>query len=254
MTSKMKKLKDFKDSFKPKITWIYIMLFDLLFFAVAILTLKGVGSFLEKKMAVINMPEGDLLSMTQEQLQPITAQLQDLVISIGISVILVFIVMIAIWSLSKGLIYCTILKKKFTKQYFKKFFLLNLFLSIVIIIILTFLMTVGSVLKELVAFRHIFYIFLLAVAYYLSINYIFFTKHNKVFESIGKTLTFGTKNILKLLIPCLLIYIPFQIIFTTLTLIPIPLFFAPFVSLIIFVIFMAWARNYFVQEVNKIKS
>ena len=83
-------LNDFLYSFKPKITWLYIILFDLLFYAVAILTLKGVGSFLDKKMSAVNLPEGDVFSMAPEQLAPIAAQLQDLVISIAVSVILVF--------------------------------------------------------------------------------------------------------------------------------------------------------------------
>jgi len=254
---KIKKFfKDFADSFKPKISWLYIILFDLLFYGITVLLVKGVGSYLAGKSNAINLPViEDLTALTAEQVQPIASQVQSLVISTILLSILIFVVILGTWSLSRGLIYSILLKKEFNKKSFKKFILLNLFLFVVITIILTFFTAIGLILQELVlSYRYVFYLVFLVIAYYLSINYIIFTKHNKVFESIGKALEFGTKNMPKLLIPCLLILIVSLILTNIQPFLGIPLAIAPFVSLIVFVIFMAWARIYFVHKVEEIKE
>jgi len=248
--------KDFIDSFKPKISWLYIMLFDFLFYGISILVIKAVGSYLTKKSAAINLPDiTNLNALNPADLEAIAMQMQNLFITIVVLITLVLIVILLGWSLSRGLIYSILLKKKFTKKSFGKFTLLNLFLFITIFVILVFFTAVGAVLATLItSYRYVFFVIFLAIIYYLSLNYIFFTKKNKVFESIGKALTFGTKNMLTLFIPCLLILIVSLLLSRLQLIISIQAQIAPFLSLVIFVIFMAWARNYFVQTVEKIKG
>lgn len=244
--------KDFVNSFKPKISWLYIMLFDFLFYGISILLVKAVGSYLSKKSASIILPTGDLMSMPAEQLEPILLQLRNYFIATIVSVVLAFIIILVAWSLTRGLIYSLLLKKKYSKSYFKKSILLNLFLSVDIIILLTFFVSIGLLLQDLArGYVYVFYAVFLVIGYYLSLNYIFFTRKNHVFESVGKALTFGTKNLPKLIIPCLIILIISTVLSNLVPLI-IPVQILSFASLVIFVAFMAWARTYFVHEVEKI--
>jgi hypothetical protein len=250
-----KTLKDFVNSFKPNIIWLYIMMFDLLFYGISVLLIKSVGSYLSEKSAAINLPVRDIAAMSAEQLKPLASHLQNFFIAIILLVILSFIIIMAAWSLTRGLIYSALLKKKFTKAYFKKFFLLNLFLTMPLAIILVFFTAIGLVLQGIFYhYKYVYYLVILAVSYYLAINYISFTKKNKVFDSIAKSLEFGIKKLHKLLLPCLLILIVSIMLPAVISLIPIPLTAMPLISLIAFVLFMAWARIYFIQEAEKVKS
>lgn len=245
---------DFANSFKPKLIWLYIIIFDLFFYGVSVFAVKLFGSFLTNKSNTFNLPAAtDLTTLPAAELEMLANQLQNLFISLVVSSIILVIVILTAWTLTRGFIYSLLLKKKFTKKVFGKFILLNLFLSAVITVILVFFISIGLLVKDAIqSYYFVFYAVLLVISYYLALNYIFFTKKNVIFESIGKTLTTGTKNIPKLFFPCLLILIVSFIVQRIHLLISVQA--APILSLIIFTLFMAWARSYFVKEAEKIKN
>lgn len=238
-------------SFKPKLSWLYMAILDLIFYGAASLAVKLTGSFLTRKSAGIDLPlTSDLTKLPTAQLELLTGQIQNLFISIVVSSLLLLIILLVGWSLTRGMIYSLLLNKKFTKKYFKKFTLLNLFLFAVLTVILVFFTSIGLLLRDIVPYyNYVFYFVLLAIAYYLSVNYIIFTRKNLVFDSIGKSLVFGTKKLPKLFIPCIFILIISLFVQGIHTLMPVQS--APILTLIVFTIFMAWARTFFVQEAEK---
>ena len=87
---------------------------------------------------------------------------------------------------------------------------------------------------------------LLAMAYFTSLIYIQFTKKNETFNSIGKGLELGAKKLKTLLLPGILIIAVWLIINKIESLLPKSIY----LSIIIFVVYMAWARIYFVNRVE----
>ena len=130
-----KTLKEFTDSFKLGMIHLKVILFDLLFYAITIPFFYAAGFFLAKQAEKMNLDllNNQLLSRSAEEIQALSSQVQGLFFILIGAIVVVLAVIISAWSLSRGLVYTTLLKKRLTKDYFLKFAGLNLVLGVVFI-------------------------------------------------------------------------------------------------------------------------
>jgi len=249
-----KQLIDFKDSFKLKPNFLKIMLFDLLFYVITIASLFFFGFVISKYSEKIpaGMLNADIFSRSPEELSLLASNMQGFYIAIIVSVIASIIITLAAWSLSRGLIYTNLLKKKLTPRYFFKLLGLNTLLAIIILILLVFL---SVIVKIIPAAGYVLLALILIAIYFITLIYIYFTKSDKLFKSIGTALSKGTKAIPKLIFPCFLIIVVYILINIISSLIKKALqanTATYIISLLIFIVFLAWARIYFTEEVSKV--
>ncbi|MBW2995967.1 hypothetical protein KY332_01570 [Candidatus Woesearchaeota archaeon] len=245
-----KQLKQFIESFKLKFNFIQIIFYDLLFYAIVYPSTYLAGKIITKqgsKISPESLTQEAMAQITPDQLKLLMADVNTLMFTTIIVGILLAVILLLSWSFTRGMIYSTLLKKKFTKKYFKKLIGLNLFLAVILIPILLFIS--GLLKTKIIALMYASTILLTALIYFIALIFIKLTKTNKVFESIGNALEFGAKNIPKLLIPGILILAAGYIIRLLSTLAPQILI----ISVLLYAAYMAWARIYFVSEVEKIK-
>ena len=246
----------FLDSFKVKKNFFYIIGYDLMFYIIATVFVSIFGGILTKISSTVdlNLINKALLDPTPAQMKVIETTVNNakvLVYLLVASIFLYLLIILFSWSLSRGLIYANLLKKKFNSKFYWRFLLLNLVYFVPLILIsLAFI----YVIKEIPQAFYVFILVLLVMFYFLTLSYIFFIKGNKVFKATGNAIEFGFTKLHKLAIPLLLIIVVFIVISFISSLINRILGFGiqPFVSLIVFLIFMAWARIYFVKVVSKV--
>ena len=242
-------LKEFISSFKLDATYLQVILYDLIFYAATIPTLLlfgGVTKTLGSRIDQGLMTQEALLAASQAELQAFYSSLKWLVMWTIFSLILMFVVTLTSWSVSRGLIYTKLLNKKFNKSYFWKSIGLALVLGI---IVFPLLLLISLFLKSFVYYLIVFSgVFLLAIAYFLAMIYIEFTKSKLVFASIGSGLTQGCKKLPRLILPILFIAVIGIIVGLANNALPKTIV----VTLIVLVLFWAWARMYFVKRVESI--
>ena len=192
-----------------------------------------------------------LLQASETQLAALYSDLKTLVIATLSILIITVLALLLGWSLSRGLIYTKILKKKFNWDFFKRFVGLNVIISIIFIILL--LIISALVQTQIKSMIYAGLIILVVLIYYITIIYIQFTKTKKIFASIGEGLSKGTKIIPKLIIPLILILlvgIGFNLISKLLILMGIPQ--STYITILLLALYLAWARLYLLPEVNKL--
>ncbi|MBR9691618.1 hypothetical protein GOV06_02430 [Candidatus Woesearchaeota archaeon] len=242
-------LKDFLDSFRLKFSFLQIMLFDLIFYAAVMPLTYAVASMVNKQGEGINtamLTQEAIMQASEAELVALTSQIRGLVVGAIVGFGLLAVITLAVWSLTRGLIYSKLLGKKYTSKYFKKSLLLNLVLGLGLLLIIPFIAVL--VRTQSVFLVYVAFIIILAAAYLVTLTYIQFTKKNAIFNSIGEGFSFGAKALPRLLLPGLLILIVGFLINKITLRLPSSLY----ISLIIFVAYMAWARTYFISETKKI--
>ncbi|MBD3355380.1 hypothetical protein GF361_05350 [Candidatus Woesearchaeota archaeon] len=241
-----KQLNNFKDSFKLNTDFLQIYIYDLLFYAIILPSLFFVQRLLSKRTSNLDLASiQDLASQSPAQISMVTAQLNSFMAVFIASVVFMIILVLAAWSLSRGLIYTKIMKKKFNIKYFLKFMLLNLILGVIFLLLLASF----SVFIKISSFKILLVISALITVYLWAFTYIYFTKKNEIFYAIGKAVQAAPK-IKTLFIPCLLILAVFIILTAVFSLLRITL--SPYIALLILALFLTWARLYFVPEAEKI--
>ena len=245
----------FLDSFKFKKNFLYIIGYDLLFYIIAVIFVKLFGFIIEKMSSGVDMSilNRAVLDPSPAQVEIVTQTVMGakaVVYVFAIFVVLYLVILLFAWSLSRGLIYCTLLKKKFNSKYYWKFLLLNLVFFVPLLIMF---FSFVYVIKELPYAIYVLMFLILAVSYFLTLSYIKFD--HKVFKAIGSALEFGFTKIHKMLIPFVLILLMFFVMsFITSGVNRMVSFgLKPYVSVVLFVVYMAWARIYFVRVVEKLK-
>ena len=105
---KMKKqLIDFKDSFKLDAVFLKILLFDLLFYAVIMSSFAFIGFILKSQSDKVDLTALDpqyILQKSAEELQVVSAQIQNYFAIFIFTIILSIIIFLAAWSLSRSCI------------------------------------------------------------------------------------------------------------------------------------------------------
>jgi hypothetical protein len=158
-----------KKSFKDfNINVIFIVLFDLLFYSLSILTLFLYSKFIQSKTIEISkLPIEELMTLPEEELKFILGDLRNFLFILVIGAIITIAIIFMITCIFKSLIWLKIKNKKLTKEYFKKFILIKILWNIIwlIPIILALLLKQALIAPLLVLiviagfhFTNIFYI------------------------------------------------------------------------------------------------
>jgi len=259
----------FKKSFNiDKKRFFSVMLLDLLFILVSYIALFLWSSWIISSASRISGLELEML--TENALEQLAA-LKSFYYGILACSLLLIVFLFFAWSFFQGLIWSTILKKRFSLGYFRKFLLLNIAcipLSIVIFFtavlcfwffksaFLFFSAASANPYLVMLALLVLFAFILLPIMLYLAcvvwILYFYFTKKNKILNSFKNAFDVGLKKIHLLYVPCLIM----SIVFVLLSVITIPLNLLPaglelLFLLIFLVIYTAWTRFYITAFVTK---
>jgi hypothetical protein len=196
----------------------------------------------------LSMLNQQILQRSPEEVQALSSQLTSLLVILLLTIIFFLLALLLSWTLSRGLMWTTVLKKKFTKHYFKKFVGLNVLFGIVLAI----LIFVFSKLVELSYIIYIFYITFAIFIYFTAIIYTYFTKkEHQIFNSIGQGLTIGVKKLKHLIIPSLLIIVLLAVISIASFLLQ-KVYSSIFIIFILIILYSAWARPYFISQAEKV--
>ncbi|MEE9525998.1 MAG: hypothetical protein V3V78_05325 [Candidatus Woesearchaeota archaeon] len=239
------RLVNFKDSFKFDITFLKILLYDMLFYAIVVPTLFLASYLMTSLMGGIdpNILTQEMIAAKSPAIQAVASQMESVLVVAVITSILTILITLAAWSLSRGLIYTKLLKKKLTKKLFFKF----AGSTFVLAILITNLLLVTSIVSKIIS-PYLLYAVILIITYFLILNFVALVKTNKIFCSIGDALSIGTKKLPKLIIPCILILVVFAVLSALILLTPLKS--TKLIPLVIFALFMTWARIYFVSELK----
>jgi len=241
-------IKSFKD-FDKRI--IFIVLYDLIFYSVFFICFLIFGKFLQKKAVILStLPMEKLMELPESELNTILTQLQGFILTLVIGFLLIALIIFIAMCVFKLLIWLKTAKKEFKLAYLKKFILLNIlwFLLWLIPIIIIFLF----IKRELIA-PLLLIIFILAV-YFTNILYILFTEKRDI-STIKNTFKLGFKKIYLFIIPYIIITILLLVTFQLYWLYKFtPQNIQSIITLIIILIYAAWARIYLYNVVSSIRK
>ncbi len=184
-----------------------------------------------KKIDAVDL--SSIVSQTEAQLQATAATLKNFAL-FAISVAVIFILLLIInWSITQGMTYSHLLKKKITLRYLNRFLLLNIIWIIPWTILLVILLIGG---KEH-SYLPILILFFLFIHFTLILN-VLFTKKNSL-SQIKQALKLGTLKFHRYLVPYLIITVTF-IIISQLNLLSINYI----LLTLIYLLFFSWTQNY----------
>lgn len=247
-----KSLKTLLDSFKEiNLKASFIILADMLFYMAFMLMMflwNIALGHLFKDFPVESIK--NITSLSEEQLGQLAGPMHDVLVSLTVSVPLIILLTIALWSLSKGIIWNLVLKKKFSLSYFWKFSLLNL-----IWILLWFVPSLFFLFSFKTTMAAFFLVFASAALLYSTpILFIIFTKENIIFKSIKETFKTAFGKIHHFIVPYIIIL--FSIMITPIIVLPI-IYLSQKAYLTIFIIVLficlAFTRFYLANVVKNIK-
>jgi len=198
--------KEFLRTFRFKSNFLYILFYDLLFYGV-IVPLFSLFSFLmNKKMVAVdpsilsNFNPSSLTNVTAAQTQQMQLALQSLqgfMYTLIIGIILLIIIGLLVFTLTRTLIWNHLLKKKFDIKKYLKFNLLNLLLALLAVILYVIIRIIAPfIINPLIRISFNFALFVsatlfllifIAVIYFVSLVFFNYTKKEEVFGSISKT-------------------------------------------------------------------
>ncbi len=259
----------FKKSFKlDKKRFFSVIVLDFLFVLVSYIALFLWSMWVSSSASRISGLELNML--TENALEELAALKSFYYGTLVCSLLLIIFLFLA-WSFFQGLIWNTILKKRFNLDYFKKFLLLNLAcipLSIILFFIalvclklfnsmILFFSTTGLntsliMFILLILFAFIFLPIMIYLINFILILYFYFTKKNKILDSFKNTFDIAVKKIHLLYIPCLIISLVFVLLSViTILLNILPEWLTLLFLLIFLVIYAAWVRFYITAVIAK---
>lgn len=253
----MKPLELLKESLKPTKECQMNFLADALFYLILAPSFMLFSYIINKQADMVDksLLNEQILYQAPEKINQLNQSLEALLIVLIAAGLLLLLVAVVSWSLSRGLAYTQLTKKKFTKDYFIRFSLMNLlyFILVSLIVVLPFVLFISSIQFMLsqgpvLAYTILIVMILssLLISYLINLSYAIFTlKNNLILSSIGNSII-KSANIIKEIWPtCLIISIIFILLGIIINIIPIK-----WISLVIFIGFTAWARRYFVISVK----
>lgn len=265
----MEKWKLFIDSFKLKSNFLYIILYDLLFYVIIIPLFILFTVILNKKSAAID-PEilSKFTTMTNitaaqtQELELMAQSMQSFFYFFIMGIIFLIIATLLAFTLSRTLIWNHLLKKKFNLKKYLKFNILNILLAIalaiVFLIILKLRMPVMTILVNislnfvLIVSSLLFLIIFMAISYFASLIYINYTLTAKVFNSFDKTFKL-IKNKFEnisysyvfILITAIIISLIARIIWL------LPFYIQKYFNIGVVILFLAWMRMYIIDVLKQ---
>ena len=229
-----KQFKFFIASFKQiNKRYIFIVLYDLVFIAIFFLVIPLFSKIFMSKLQNVTTLEGaaSVLIMLLAYLATVT------------------IILLLSYSVSRGLIWSMILKKKFTAPFFKKFLLLNFLWWL--ILALPFLIVLGA--KQ----EYLFYFIAIIAIIYIhltSIMHYDFTKNQRIGKAMKNAFKLTYTNFKSFLLPYAYVTLVYFILLQVFWIVPQTEKYMFFASVLFVVFFLAWFRLYLSQILKKITS
>ena len=247
----------FLDSFKKiDLKIFFIVFFDLIFYSLMpLIAITGFGVIQNKAMA-LDFGQ-NLFQLGAENAEALLAGLKGFLFVLIGMLLLMFLVIIIDWSIFKGLSWGFTLKKKFSFNYFLRFFLLNL-VWLGMLAVLMFLIALAFKGEPLMLLGISFEagmasIYLLALMgiwlYFTNIIYVLFLKNEK--KAVRKALKLGFKKIHYFILPYAVLVVILLAIFAIMSLITyLPFGIGLTIMTLMILFYLAWARFYIVGVVE----
>jgi hypothetical protein len=267
----LQKWKLFIDSLKLKSNFLYIILYDLLFYVIFVpifllfsLVLNNKAAALDPEL-IANIDAASITNVTAAQTQDLrllAQSMQNFIYFFAIGIILLIIICLLAFTLSRASIWNYLLKKKFNFKHYLKFNLLNILLAVilaVIIIIILILRTVIIMPLVLVSLNFallisslLFLIIFTAIIYFVSLIYINYTKTTKISEAFNKTFKLLKTKFADISYSYLFILVVSIIISLLARLIWfLPFYLQRYFNFAVILIFLAWMRIYIINVIKK---
>lgn len=228
------------------LTALYDAIYWMLIFGAVALFVKWEAFKVKGTQAVATMTKEAILdpALAAQNAQA----LQGFLIYSIISAIILIIICLIIYTISRGLIWTTIAKIKLTRKFFLKLLALNsLWWLIWLPIYLLFLMAAAKAGTKI----GIMTLFFISV-YFTPILQILFTKKQKIGYSLSHGIAYGITKIHKLIVPITYAVIIYIIIYQPLRLIQNTIAFKP-AAILIVVLYFAWLRTYLYEIIKQFK-
>jgi len=254
----------FLDSFRLKSSFLYISLYDLLFYLIAVPLFILFPLMLNKRLEGIDpdilsrISSADLTSVTATQTQELelaVKSMQSFFTFFILGVILLFIVSLLVFTLSRTLIWNHLFKKKFDWKNYLKFNAVNIILSAAILIIVFISLRLRtlilmplvsvSVLFAFIVSSLLFLLTFMAFNYIINLVYLNYTQKPKIFGSIKETYKL-IKNKFSDIYPSYLFIVFASIIISFISQLfwLIPFAVQRYLNLALVILFAAWMRIY----------
>ncbi|MBI2134532.1 hypothetical protein HYU09_00945 [Candidatus Woesearchaeota archaeon] len=239
----------FINSFKKiNLKFFLILAFDILFYFI----FMQIGNFfikiIEKKAANVDLTQ-NLLGLNQQAAAGLLGSVRGFFFFLIFSAILFLLLMVINWSIFKGLIWTITANKKFNFNFLKKFFLLNLvWLPFWFLLIFLFAVIINPATAPILMI-----ITVITAFYFTNILYPLFLRDNKL-RKIKEAFKLGIKKIHYFIVPYAVIGVLFYIISKAYSLIAANIGLNPNVFFGILLVFIAWARYYFVEIVGSLSK
>lgn len=253
----------FQDLWQPR-TFILIF-YDILFYALFFLSLVIYGRLLTILAENLSGVGLDFLfeqeAITGTALAAVEAQastMQQFLVAFLVVSIIVILLLIAFWSLSRGLLWCNLLKRKFDIAFFKKFYPMNILWAI--FFFAAFSLTLYAV-QQFLPFRSFRFhpvalmvtlgIFSAVALYFTELLYYRAVKEPGILVPIKQALSLGFHG--NALFPFLFVILTFAILaLLSYLLKPLQDTIETYVSFALLLIFFAWMRYYLVRVYQKL--
>lgn len=244
----LKTIKELILSFKEKkIIWAFV--YDVCFILIAGIILKTASKLLLQRMNAL----GILQAKTPEMLVQNMGVMQQFMYTTIITAIILYLVLLVIYTISRGLIWAKIMNLKPTKKYFLKFGLLSLVWITGWLLAFTLLVTITNqqYYKWIMIIMGIAYIHLTTVLHHA------FSYKNEIGTAVQKAFSTGIGRIHQLIFPYIYIIIIFilteQILTRTMQ-IPVSIQVMQIIGIALILLFLAWHKTYLNKAIIKLEK
>lgn len=240
-----KNWKMFVDSLKLKKEFAIIMLFDVLFWTVVAVLSLVLWGFLKSTAENLG-----LVQLTPQTTITAIAGYNEIIrgffTEAAVALIVFWLLLVIAYSFSRGLIWLTLLGRN-TKQFFKRFYLLNLGWYTIWVLIILFLMgtqkqAVGAV---------IFVVLLILYTHLTTILHYSYTKTPEAGKAVGDAFSIGFGRLGLFVQPYVYLFIVYIILYQIQRLAPQNNTLV--ITFLVFLAYMAWYRTYFRNILREIK-
>jgi hypothetical protein len=245
-------LNELIQSFKLGKDFFYYIFSDMLFWLASLLSGACILLYFNKLSVQSNIYNTFVTMAGQSNVDVsiLDSEARSFLVIFIFLIILLALIVLASFNLSRSLIYTRLMKSNITWNYFFRFAGLNFMLGVFSYLVLIFFRQIKLALPVV---DYLFLPTLFIIAYFSVLSAIIFTKSKKIFSSIAQAITKGIEHLPNLFFSGIAIIIVFLAIrqLNTLIFLLNPVI-ATVISIIFFILFVSWARLYFVKQASKL--
>jgi hypothetical protein len=263
------KWKLFIASLKLKSSFLYVVIYDALFWITAWILFSLFIFILDKKASAIDTDAlsgfaalTNITAAQTQELQQLAQSMQGLFYFSIFGIIFLIAAALLLFTLTRAFIWNHLLKKKFNLKKYLRFNLLNILLAAILVIILLIIFIIRmpvmaflvniSVNLALIVSSILFLIIFTAAAYFVSLAYINYTLTGKIFNSFDKTFKLIKNKFAD--ISCSYLFIltaAIAVSFIAKLIWLLPSYVQKFFNMAVVILFMAWMRIYIVNVIKQ---